>query len=97
MGAADTSSTEELGSWPESFTQEHHGVYLFWHYLAVATATMPWPIATAVVAAIALAAKKHRRAAIWTVGVMASVMIATAVIKRARRARRARCGTTRSR
>ena len=28
---------EDLGSWPQSFTQEHHGVYLFWHYLAVAT------------------------------------------------------------
>ena len=30
---------QKLGSWPESFTQEHHGVYLFWHYLAVATST----------------------------------------------------------
>ena len=69
-----------LGSWPESFTQAHHGVYLFWHYLAVATATLPVAIAS-VVAAIALAARKHRRAAIWTVGVMASVMITTRVVK----------------
>ena len=72
---------EDLGSWPQSFTQEHHGVYLFWYYLAVATATLPEAIAT-VIAAIALAAKKHRRAAIWTVGVMATVMIATTLVKR---------------
>ena len=72
---------EDLGSWPQSFTQEHHSVYLFWHYLAVATATLPVAIAS-VVAAIALAAKKHRRAAIWTVGVMASVMVTTTVVKR---------------
>jgi YegS/Rv2252/BmrU family lipid kinase len=72
---------QKLGSWPESFTQEHHGVYLFWHYLAVATSTLPEAVATAVVA-IALAAKNHRRAAIWTVGVMATVGIATTVVKR---------------
>ena len=41
---------EDLGSWPESFTQEHHGVYLFWHYLAVVTSTIAMAIATAVVA-----------------------------------------------
>ena len=76
---------EDLGSWPQSFTQEHHGVYLFWHYLAVATATLPVAIAS-VVAAIALAAKKHRRAAIWTVGVMASVMVTTHGGQAARRA-----------
>ncbi len=72
---------EDLGSWPQSFTQEHHAVYQFWHYLAVATGNLPVAIAS-VVAAIALAARKHRRAAIWTVGVMASVMITTQVVKR---------------
>jgi YegS/Rv2252/BmrU family lipid kinase len=72
---------EDLGSWPQSFTQEHHAVYLFWHYLGVVTATLPIAIAS-VIAAIALAARKHRRAAIWTVGVMASVMITTTVVKR---------------
>jgi YegS/Rv2252/BmrU family lipid kinase len=69
-----------IGTWPESFTRAHHGVYLFWHYLALVTTTLPEAVATAVVA-VALEAKKHRRAAIWTVGVMASVGTATAVIK----------------
>jgi YegS/Rv2252/BmrU family lipid kinase len=71
---------QRLGSWPQSVTEDHHGVYLFWQYLAVATTTLPEAIATAVVA-IALEAKKHRRAAIWTVGVMASVGITTTVVK----------------
>jgi YegS/Rv2252/BmrU family lipid kinase len=72
----------DLGSWPESFTRAHHGVYLFWHYLGLATTTLPEAVATAVVA-VALEAKKHRRAAIWTVGVMTSVGVATALIKHA--------------
>ena len=61
----------DLGTWPESFTSTNHGAYLFWHYLGLATTTIPMVIATAVVA-VALEAKKHRRAAIWTVGVMAT-------------------------
>lgn len=70
-----------LGSWPESFTRAHHDAYLFWHYLALATTTLPEAIATAVVA-IALEAKGHRRAAIWTIGVMVTVGVAVAVLKR---------------
>jgi YegS/Rv2252/BmrU family lipid kinase len=65
-----------LGRWPESFTRAHDGVYEFWHWLGVATSNIPETIAT-VVAAIALEAKKHRRAAIWTVGVMSSVALLT--------------------
>jgi YegS/Rv2252/BmrU family lipid kinase len=72
---------EELASWPVSFTRANHGIYLFWHYLAVATTTLPEAAATVVVAA-ALETKGHRRAAIWTVGVMASVGLATTLIKR---------------
>ena len=35
---------ENLGAWPESFTQEHHGLYLFWRSLAIATSTIArWP------------------------------------------------------
>ena len=69
-----------LGSWPESFTRAHHDAYLFWHYLGLATTTLPEAVATAVVA-VALEAKGHRRAAIWTVGVMATVGVAVAVLK----------------
>jgi YegS/Rv2252/BmrU family lipid kinase len=69
-----------LGTWPESFTRAHHGVYLFWHYLGRATTTVPEAVATAI-AAVALEARRHRRAAIWTVGVMASVGVATATLK----------------
>jgi len=69
-----------LGTRPESFTNANHGVYLFWYYLGLATTTIPMAIATAVVA-VALEAKKHRRAAIWTVGVMASIGVATTLLK----------------
>jgi YegS/Rv2252/BmrU family lipid kinase len=69
-----------LGTWPESFTRAHHGAYLFWHYLGMATSTLPMAIAT-VVAAVALEVKGHRRAAIWTVGVMASIGVATPLFK----------------
>ena len=70
----------DLGTWPESFTSTNHGAYLFWHYLGLATTTIPMVIATAVVA-VALEAKKHRRAAIWTVGVMATIGVATTLMK----------------
>ena len=70
----------DLGTWPESFTRAHDGAYQFWHYLALATTTLPEAVATAV-AAIALEARKHRRAAIWTVGVMTSVGVTTALLK----------------
>jgi YegS/Rv2252/BmrU family lipid kinase len=69
-----------LGTWPESFTRAHDGVYQFWRYLGQATTTLPTAVAT-VVAAAALEAKKHRRAAMWTIGVMSSVGIATALLK----------------
>ena len=70
----------ELGSWPKSFTSDHHDVYLFWHYLSIATDTWPKVVATAV-AAVALWTKGYHRAAIWTVGVMASVGLLTTAIK----------------
>jgi YegS/Rv2252/BmrU family lipid kinase len=69
-----------VGSWPESFTRAHHGVYEFWRWLGAATTTLPMTVATVVVA-LALEAKKHRRAALWTVGVMTSVGVVTAVLK----------------
>jgi YegS/Rv2252/BmrU family lipid kinase len=69
-----------LGSWPQEFTGDHHNVYLFWHYLAVATDTIPRTVATAV-AAVLLWSKNYRRAAVWTVGVMSSVGLLTWLIK----------------
>ena len=71
-----------VGTWPETFTRLHHGAYLFWHYLALATTTLPEAAAT-LVTAIALAVRKHRRAAIWTVGVMSSVALTTTLVKQA--------------
>jgi YegS/Rv2252/BmrU family lipid kinase len=70
----------DVGTWPADFTREHHAVYLFWRYLGLLTTTLPMGVAT-VITAIALEAKGHRRAAIWTVGVMLSVSVTTALIK----------------
>jgi YegS/Rv2252/BmrU family lipid kinase len=70
----------DLGSGPESFTAQHHGVFVFWHAISVATSTIPEAVITAVVAAV-LAAKGYRRAALWMIGVMASVAVAVAVLK----------------
>jgi YegS/Rv2252/BmrU family lipid kinase len=64
----------DLGTWPEAFTFDHHGVYVFWDAVSVAFSTIPETIATIVVAA-ALAARNHRRAAIWTVGVMSTIAL----------------------
>jgi YegS/Rv2252/BmrU family lipid kinase len=61
-----------LGRWPESFTREHDWAYEFWHAISVATSTVPEAIATAIVA-VALASKGYRRAAIWVIGVMATI------------------------
>ena len=69
-----------LGTGPESFTRHHYGAYLFWHYLALATTTLPETVAT-VVAAVALWVKGYRRAATWTVGVMATTAALTSLIK----------------
>ncbi len=70
----------DVGRGPESFTRAHEGVYQFWRYLGLATVTLPMAVATAVTA-VALEAKKHRRAAIWTIGVMANIGAATALLK----------------
>ncbi|SDS77017.1 lipid kinase, YegS/Rv2252/BmrU family [Nocardioides scoriae] len=66
----------DFGSWPESFTARHESVYWFWRAVSIAFATVPLTVAT-VVTAVALFAKSYRRAAGWTVGVMATVALAT--------------------
>ena len=70
----------DFGAWPERFTRTHHAAYVFWHWLAIATTTLPEAIAT-VIAAAALWAKNHRRAAIWAMAVMASSGLLVALIK----------------
>ncbi len=71
---------DAVGRAPESYTRDHHGVYLFWRYLALATGTVPEAVLTVLVAA-ALLWKGYRRAAIWTVGVMVTVGLATTTLK----------------
>ncbi|WP_036225944.1 diacylglycerol kinase family protein [Marmoricola sp. URHB0036] len=70
----------DLGRGPESFTSHHHGLFEVWRAISVATSTLPEAVLTAVVAAV-LATKGYRRAAIWTVGVMASIGILVALFK----------------
>jgi YegS/Rv2252/BmrU family lipid kinase len=70
----------DVGSWPESFTRAHHSAYVFWHWVGLATTTLPMAVYT-VVAAVALEAKHHRRAAIWTIGVMSTVGVPVALLK----------------
>ena len=69
-----------FGTWPESFTRQHPAAYQFWLRLGQLTTTVPMAIATAVVA-VALEAKHHRRAAIWTVGVMSTIGIVDGPVK----------------
>ncbi len=69
-----------IGRWPESFTQTHHGAYVFWHAVGLATTTLPTAVATAV-AAVLLWVKGYRRAATWTVGVMTTIGLLTWAIK----------------
>ena len=65
----------KVGRWPEEFTSTHPALFQFWRLLAILTSTLAMTIAT-VVAALALA-PKHRRAALWTIGVMASTGLLT--------------------
>ncbi|MET0997586.1 MAG: phosphatase PAP2 family protein, partial [Marmoricola sp.] len=65
----------DVGRWPEEFTSTHHAAYDFWRLLGLVTSTLGMTIAT-IVAALALA-PKHRRAALWTIGVMATTGLLT--------------------
>ena len=70
----------DFGRWPESFTRRHASVESFWLAVSVAFATLPLTVATLVTAAL-LAWKSYHRAAIWTVAVMATVALATWLLK----------------
>ena len=69
-----------LAVWPTQFTREHDHVHLFWRYLAEATNTRPRAIVT-VITAVLLAITGHRRAAVWTAGVISSVGLLTVGLK----------------
>jgi YegS/Rv2252/BmrU family lipid kinase len=69
-----------MGSWPERITSEHHGLYETWRWIGRITSTVPETIAT-VVTVLALWAKGHRRAALWTAGVLATAGIAVILLK----------------
>ncbi len=71
---------KDLAGGPESFTSEHHGAFEFWHAVSIATSTLPEAVVTAI-AAIVLATKGYRRAAIWTIGVMATAGVLVVVFK----------------
>ena len=69
-----------LGSWPEYWTYTHSAADAFWATLADLFSTLPWAIYTAVIAGL-LAWRRHRRAALWTIGVMVGAAATTEVLK----------------
>ena len=69
-----------VASWAEQLTAEHDGLYRMWLWIGRLTSTIPEAIATVVVV-LALWVKGHRRAAVWTAGVMSTTGIAVLVFK----------------
>jgi YegS/Rv2252/BmrU family lipid kinase len=69
-----------VGSWPERVTYEHHALYETWRWIGRITSTLPETVAT-VVTVLALWAKGHRRAAVWTAGVLSTTGIAVILLK----------------
>jgi len=70
-----------VGTDPQGFTFGNSLVIAFWQAIELAFATIPMTIYTAV-AAIALVTRGHRRAAYWTIGVMAGAAASVYVLKR---------------
>ena len=69
-----------VASWAEQLTAEHDGLYTMWLWIGRITSTIPMAIASTVTV-LALWAKGHRRAALWTAGVMSTAGIAVIVFK----------------
>jgi len=69
-----------VGTWPQSFTRDHREVYVFWFWVGRLSSFWPEALATLIVA-VALALKNHRRAAVWTILVMATTQIVNRVFK----------------
>jgi diacylglycerol kinase family enzyme/membrane-associated phospholipid phosphatase len=71
---------ETLGAWPQEQTDAHDWLRTFWVAVSAAFGTVPLTVATGVTAGL-LALKGYRRAAVWTLAVMASVALATTGLK----------------
>jgi YegS/Rv2252/BmrU family lipid kinase len=69
-----------LGTGPQGWTFRHQGARQFLLFVQTAFTTLPMAIYTAI-AAVVLAIRKHRRAALWTVGVMAAASLTTYLLK----------------
>jgi YegS/Rv2252/BmrU family lipid kinase len=69
-----------VGSWPERITSEHHALFETWRWIGRITSTVPETIAS-VVTVLALWAKGHRRAAVWTTGVLSTTGVAVILLK----------------
>jgi YegS/Rv2252/BmrU family lipid kinase len=70
----------DVGRRPEQLTYDHDWLRTTWVWIARVFET--WPMtAYTVVAVVALALKGHRRAAIWTALVMASVLVVNPLLK----------------
>ena len=76
-----TAFDHDVGQGPFDFTRDHEWMRRLTIGVGHAFGSIALTIATIVVA-IALFTKNHRRAAYWTVGVMASTAVATYVLKR---------------
>jgi YegS/Rv2252/BmrU family lipid kinase len=70
----------DLGAGPQGWTYRHHAAQHFLLFVEVAFGTVPMSVYTAITAGV-LAARKHTRAAVWTVGVMLAASLTTYFLK----------------
>ncbi|MEP7089662.1 MAG: diacylglycerol kinase family protein [Nocardioidaceae bacterium] len=70
----------DLGSGPQGWTYRHAAARHFFLFVEAAFTTLPMTVYTLLAAGL-LAARKHVRAAVWTVGVMTAASLTTNVLK----------------
>ena len=70
-----------VGTGPQGFTLRHPHFFDLLHAIEIVFGTVLMTIYT-VVLAVALLARRHRRAALWTIGVMLGASLTTYVLKR---------------
>ncbi|HEU4568523.1 MAG TPA: diacylglycerol kinase family protein [Marmoricola sp.] len=69
----------DAGQWPQRFTYQHHAAYLVWLWVARLFDTPAMTGYTLVAAGLLWA--RHRRAALWTAGVMLAAGLANSLVK----------------
>ncbi|MFL6131965.1 MAG: YegS/Rv2252/BmrU family lipid kinase [Nocardioidaceae bacterium] len=69
-----------LGSGPEEWTFQHPWAQQFFFFVESAFATLPMAVYTAI-AAVLLIIRKHKRAALWAIGVMTAASLTTYLLK----------------